>query len=179
MKKKLLSTTQIAAFAVLAMLFVIGCGTDEGQHLSSGTQDSQTEQSESDSGQNTDDTSTTDPVEAPPTPTPEPTATATPEPTATPLPKPTATPLPKPTATPVKESPTPTAPPVSEPDLDIDTDIYLELSEDEAVQLAKENGLESRVVRIDDEHFPMTMDYMPTRLNFEIDNGEVTLVTIG
>lgn len=45
--------------------------------------------------------------------------------------------------------------------------------------LADENALPSRIVRVDDESFGVTDDYRPDRLNFEVDDGVVTVVTLG
>lgn len=39
--------------------------------------------------------------------------------------------------------------------------------------------LTARVVRRDDEFYPMTMDYRINRINLEIDNGLVTKTSIG
>ena len=49
----------------------------------------------------------------------------------------------------------------------------------EAEAIAATNGFTSRVVRIDDEQFAGTTDFVRTRLNFEVDNGIVTLVRVG
>lgn len=56
---------------------------------------------------------------------------------------------------------------------------YRGLSKREAIAKAEAEGRVWRVVREDDEHFPATLDYVPDRLNFEIDDGRVTEVTLG
>jgi|GEM_PF-967157 len=56
---------------------------------------------------------------------------------------------------------------------------YLGQSRSAAEAVAASNGFSSRVVRIDGESFPVTQDYRSGRLNFELDNGLVTVVTIG
>ena len=63
------------------------------------------------------------------------------------------------------------------PDLSVDD--FVGLTEDEATSLANENGLDNRIVRVDDEFFAVTRDFRPSRLNFEIDDGIVTVVTLG
>lgn len=62
---------------------------------------------------------------------------------------------------------------------DLTTDDFVGLSEAEATALAEENILEFRIVRVDGEWFGVTDDYRPGRLNFEIDDGVVTVVTLG
>ncbi len=63
------------------------------------------------------------------------------------------------------------------PDLSVDD--FVGLTEDEATSLANENGLDNRIVRVDDEFFAVTRDFRPSRLNFEIDDDTVTVVTLG
>ncbi len=53
------------------------------------------------------------------------------------------------------------------------------LTEAEAVELAESNGLPWRVVRVDEEIFAVTFDLRPNRLNFELDDGLVTGVSLG
>ena len=62
---------------------------------------------------------------------------------------------------------------------DVSTDAFRSLTEAEAAALADELALDWRVVRIDDEFFAVTEDYRPSRLNFEIEDGIVTKVTLG
>lgn len=56
---------------------------------------------------------------------------------------------------------------------------YRGRSKREAIAKAEAEGRVWRVVREDDERFPVTLDYVPDRLNFEIDDGRVTKVTLG
>jgi len=62
---------------------------------------------------------------------------------------------------------------------DLSTDDFIGLSEADAGALADENSIPWRITRIDDEHRIVTMDYSPSRLNFELDDGVVTVVTLG
>ena len=56
---------------------------------------------------------------------------------------------------------------------------YLGLTLGAAERIAQSEGRSSRVVRIDGEWKPVTMDYQPDRLNFSINGGLVTKVTTG
>ncbi|MEO1856556.1 MAG: hypothetical protein ABGY95_04220 [Rubritalea sp.] len=56
---------------------------------------------------------------------------------------------------------------------------FIGLSVKEAHALAKENKIPSRVVEIDGEPQPSTMDIRPERFNFAIKKGKVTRVTKG
>lgn len=56
---------------------------------------------------------------------------------------------------------------------------YVGLTEEAAIQRAEDEGRPARVVRRDDEHLAVTMDYSEDRLNFELDDGIVTVVTRG
>jgi hypothetical protein len=62
---------------------------------------------------------------------------------------------------------------------DLSTDDFIGLSEDEAAAIADENILTWRVTRIDDDWFAVTEDYNPGRLNFEIDDDKISVVTLG
>ena len=62
---------------------------------------------------------------------------------------------------------------------DLSTDDFLGLTEDEARAIADENILDWRTVRVDGESFAVTEDFNPGRLNFEIDGGVITVVTLG
>lgn len=62
---------------------------------------------------------------------------------------------------------------------DLTTDDFIGLTEEEAAAIADENMIAWRTVRVDEESFMVTMDYSPSRLNFEIDNGVITVVTLG
>jgi PBP1b-binding outer membrane lipoprotein LpoB len=56
------------------------------------------------------------------------------------------------------------------------------MTEEEAIQTIEgisSEQLIARVVRRDDEFYPMTMDYRINRINLEIDNGLVTKTYIG
>lgn len=48
-----------------------------------------------------------------------------------------------------------------------------------AQNLANANGLIARVVRIDDDWLIVTQDFRTDRVNFELDNGIVTVAKIG
>lgn len=52
-------------------------------------------------------------------------------------------------------------------------------TEDEATVIAKQNGLEVRVVERDGEMYPGTMDYRTDRVNIKIANGKITAANIG
>ena len=56
---------------------------------------------------------------------------------------------------------------------------YVGLSRRAAIAKAKSEGREWRITREDDETFPATLDYVETRINFEIDDGKVTKATFG
>jgi hypothetical protein len=56
------------------------------------------------------------------------------------------------------------------------------MTEDQAIQTIEgisSEQLAYRVVRRDDEFYPMTMDYRINRINLEIDDGLVTKTSIG
>lgn len=56
------------------------------------------------------------------------------------------------------------------------------MTEEEAIQTIEGKSgeeLDYRVVRRDDESYPMTMDYRINRINLEIDKGIVTKTSIG
>jgi hypothetical protein len=56
------------------------------------------------------------------------------------------------------------------------------MTEDQAIQTIEGISSEQlvyRVVRRDDEYYPMTMDYRINRINLEIDDGLVTKTSIG
>ncbi|MDF2377088.1 MAG: hypothetical protein P1U81_12655 [Verrucomicrobiales bacterium] len=48
-----------------------------------------------------------------------------------------------------------------------------------AEALAGERGLKARTVSVDGEVRPVTMDYLPDRVNFTVEQGNVTKVTRG
>ncbi|MEM1441358.1 MAG: hypothetical protein AAGF67_03385 [Verrucomicrobiota bacterium] len=53
------------------------------------------------------------------------------------------------------------------------------LSQEAAEALAKERGLKSRVVSVDGDVRPVTMDYLQDRVNFTIEKGKVVKVNRG
>ena len=63
------------------------------------------------------------------------------------------------------------------PDLAVDDFVGLAIADAEA--LADESIITHRTVRVDDEFFAVTEDYNPGRLNFEVDDGVVSAVTLG
>jgi hypothetical protein len=56
---------------------------------------------------------------------------------------------------------------------------FVGLSKRAAIAEAEAQGRAWRIVREDDEHFAVTFDFQPERLNFEIDDGTVTTATCG
>lgn len=56
---------------------------------------------------------------------------------------------------------------------------YVGLAKRAAIAKAEAAGAPWRITREDDEHFVVTQDYVPERLNFEIDDGTVTEATYG
>jgi hypothetical protein len=56
---------------------------------------------------------------------------------------------------------------------------YVGLSKRAAIARAEAAGVEWRITREDDEVFLVTQDYLPDRVNFEIDDGTVTKTTTG
>ena len=62
---------------------------------------------------------------------------------------------------------------------DLSTDDFLGLTVAEAQEIAEMNVLDWRVTRDGDEFFAVTEDYRPERLNFELDDGVITRVTLG
>ncbi len=62
---------------------------------------------------------------------------------------------------------------------DLSTADFLGLTIGEAQELAEADTLDWRVTRDGDEFFAVTEDYRPDRLNFELDEGVITRVTLG
>lgn len=58
-------------------------------------------------------------------------------------------------------------------------DLFVDASEQDAVACATSMGLTSRIVQRDGEDYVVTMDYSPTRVNFNIRRGLVTAATSG
>jgi hypothetical protein len=58
-------------------------------------------------------------------------------------------------------------------------DEYLGLTQDEAGAKAEAEGHPWRVVQVDGEDLPVTMDFVENRLNFSIEDGVVIEVTTG
>ena len=56
---------------------------------------------------------------------------------------------------------------------------YVGLSEAEARAVAGSRALVVRITRRDDEQFGGTADFRQDRINFEIDNGNVTFASLG
>lgn len=56
---------------------------------------------------------------------------------------------------------------------------YIGLSESQASDKAKKENRSYRVVSRDGEGLPVTQDYIPERLNFEVQKGVVTNLTCG
>ncbi len=62
---------------------------------------------------------------------------------------------------------------------DLSTADFVGLTIAEATEIAETNIIDWRIVREDDEFFAVTDDYRPDRLNFELDDGVITRVTLG
>jgi hypothetical protein len=56
---------------------------------------------------------------------------------------------------------------------------WVGLTKKEAIAEAEAEDRAWRILREDDESFLATQDYVPSRINFEIDNGKVTKATYG
>jgi hypothetical protein len=56
---------------------------------------------------------------------------------------------------------------------------YVGLEKQEAIEAAQDEGVPWRIEREDDEEFVLTMDYVPDRVNFSVDDGVVTAVRAG
>lgn len=67
----------------------------------------------------------------------------------------------------------------TQPGGDSAAEAYVGLSKRAAIAKAKAEGRDWRITREDDETFPGTLDYVETRVNFEIDDGTVTKATFG
>lgn len=56
---------------------------------------------------------------------------------------------------------------------------FVGLSLEEAQILAEKKGLKHRVISVDGEPRPVTADFLPDRVNFEVEKGKVTKVNQG
>ena len=56
---------------------------------------------------------------------------------------------------------------------------YIGLTIEDATAKAEEEGVPSRVVKVDGEDLAVTMDFIADRLNFVVEDGTVTEVTTG
>ena len=56
---------------------------------------------------------------------------------------------------------------------------FIGLPVDVATAIAEQNGITTRIVRIDDDFFPVTEDFIPDRVSLEVDDGIVTAVSLG
>lgn len=56
---------------------------------------------------------------------------------------------------------------------------YIGMDIDKARKQADQDGHQSRIVRVDDEYFAVTLDHCPDRVNFAVDKSEVTECHIG
>ncbi len=59
------------------------------------------------------------------------------------------------------------------------TDCYVGLSTEDAGELADSSDRPWRIVSQDGEDFAVTMDFLPTRLNFTVVDDEITIATLG
>jgi hypothetical protein len=76
-------------------------------------------------------------------------------------------------------APEPEIPPAAAAPDPSNPDGYLGLEEKAAGAAADKSGLKWRVIEVDGEPRPVTMDYRPDRLNFAIKDGKVIRVTNG
>ncbi len=61
----------------------------------------------------------------------------------------------------------------------IDTQSYIGLTEEEAIEKAESEGYQHRITARDGEEFMVTLDYSESRINFSIEDGVVTDAKIG
>jgi hypothetical protein len=78
-----------------------------------------------------------------------------------------------------ESKPEPEAPPAAAAPAPSKPDSYLGLAEKAAGEMADKAGLKWRVIEVDGESRPVTMDHRPDRLNFAIKDGKVIRVTQG
>jgi hypothetical protein len=80
------------------------------------------------------------------------------------------------------ESPAPATPPAATPPAALDPkkpESYIGLEEKAAGDMADKAGVAWRVVEVNGESRPVTMDHRPDRMNFAIKDGKVIRVTQG
>lgn len=78
-----------------------------------------------------------------------------------------------------ESKPEPTPPPAATAQDPSKPDSYLGLDEAAAGKMADKAGVKWRVIEVDGQSRPVTMDYQPERLNFALKNGKVIRVTQG
>lgn len=77
------------------------------------------------------------------------------------------------------ETPAPQSPPATRPKAGESDNDFLGLSQEAGEKLADRRKFAHRVVAIDGESRPVTMDYREDRVNFEIEEGKIVKVTRG
>lgn len=91
-----------------------------------------------------------------------------------------AVPQPEKPSDPPSLRPDPPPVPVTwDPPQRVDPQPYMNLRLDQAILKAKLDKKLFRILRIDGNSFPMSLDLRPNRLNFQVDNGVVTNCTAG
>lgn len=58
-------------------------------------------------------------------------------------------------------------------------DLFIDASESDATVCATDMGLSVRIAERDGEGFMLTMDFVPTRINFSVNEGVVTAASVG
>lgn len=58
-------------------------------------------------------------------------------------------------------------------------DLFVDATEKDATTCAASMGLTVRIASRDGENLMLTMDYSPSRVNFNVDSGIVTAATVG
>jgi hypothetical protein len=88
--------------------------------------------------------------------------------------KPESKPAPEASAPPLTEAPVPAAAPDPKK-----PESYLGLDEKAAGAMADKAGVKWRIIEVDGESRPVTLDHRPDRMNFAIKDGKVIRVTQG
>jgi hypothetical protein len=88
--------------------------------------------------------------------------------------KPESKPAPEASAPPPAEAPVPAAAPDPKK-----PESYLGLDEKAAGAMADKTGVKWRIIEVDGESRPVTLDHRPDRMNFAIKDGKVIRVTQG